>query len=183
MLAQDHLSYHQEQQHQAATSDILTYENGSYGIEIQYPANWTKDEEDTDPSDGITDIVEFSSPFESRLDSYSETLGISIEELTDQNMTLEEYASSLITAYNETFTDFNLIESNTNSTLAGKPAYKLVYTETLEDEEDESINLKSMEIGTIIGERVYFIEYIAEEEKYSNYLPTIEMTIDSIEIT
>ena len=167
----------------AATSDILTYENSSYGIEIQYPANWTKDEEDTDPSDGITDIVEFSSPFESRLDSYSETLGISIEELTDQNMTLEEYASSLITAYNETFTDFNLIESNTNSTLAGKPAYKLVYTETLEDEEDESTNLKSMEIGTIIGDRLYFIEYIAEEEKYSNYLPTIEMMIDSIEIT
>jgi S1-C subfamily serine protease len=165
----------------AATSDILTYENGSYGIEIQYPANWTKDEEDTDPSDGITDIVEFSSPFESRLDSYSETLGISIEELTDQNMTLEEYASSLITAYNETFTDFNLIESNTNSTLAEKPAYKLVYTETLEDE--DSTNLKTMETGTIIGERVYFIEYIAEEEKYSNYLPIIQMMINSIEIT
>jgi hypothetical protein len=100
-------------------------------------------------------------------------------------MTLEEYASSLITAYNETFTDFNLIESNTNSTLAGKPAYKLVYTETLEDEEEEeeSTNLKSMEIGTIIGDRVYFIEYIAEEEKYSDYLPIIQMMINSIEIT
>jgi hypothetical protein len=99
-------------------------------------------------------------------------------------MTLEEYASSLITAYNETFTDFNLIESNTNSTLAGKPAYKLVYTETLEDEEEEEgTNLKSMEIGTIIGDRVYFIEYIAEEEKYSDYLPIIQMMINSIEIT
>jgi hypothetical protein len=96
-------------------------------------------------------------------------------------MTLEEYASSLITAYNETFTDFNLIESNTNSTLAEKPAYKLVYTETLEDE--DSTNLKTMETGTIIGERVYFIEYIAEEEKYSNYLPIIQMMINSIEIT
>jgi hypothetical protein len=164
------------------TSDILTYQNSSYGIEIQYPPNWTKDEGDFDPNDDITDVVEFTSPFESSLDSYSETLGISIEELTDQNMTLEEYASSLITDYNETLTNFNLIESNTNSTLAGKPAYKLVYTETLEDEVD-STNLKSMEIGTIIGDRLYFIEYIAEEEKYSNYLPTVEMMINSLEIT
>ena len=85
-------------------------------------------------------------------------------------MTLEEYASSLITDQNETLTDFNLIESNTNSTLAGKPAYKLVYT----DREDDT-NFKTMEIGTIIGDRIYFIEYIAEEDKYSNYLPTVEM--------
>jgi S1-C subfamily serine protease len=42
------------------TSDILTYQNSSYGIEIQYLANWTKDEGDFDLSDGITDIVEFS---------------------------------------------------------------------------------------------------------------------------
>ena len=40
-----------------------------------------------------------------------------------------------------------------------------------------------MEIGTIIGDKVYYIEYIAEEEKYSNYLPTIQMMINSFEIT
>jgi hypothetical protein len=40
-----------------------------------------------------------------------------------------------------------------------------------------------MEIGTIIGDKVYYIKYIAEEEKYSNYLPTIQMMINSFEIT
>jgi hypothetical protein len=161
-----------------ATSDILTYQNSSYGIRIQYPANWTKDEGDLDPNDDITNIVEFSSPFQSRLDSEPETLGVSMEELTDQNMTLDEYANLLITDYKETSTNFNLIESDTNnSMLAEMPAYKLVYT----DVEDDT-NYKTMEIGTIIGDKVYYIEYIAEEEKYDNYLPTIQMMLNSFEL-
>ena len=40
-----------------------------------------------------------------------------------------------------------------------------------------------MKIGTIIGNKVYYIEYIAEEKKYSNYLPTIQRMINSLQIT
>jgi S1-C subfamily serine protease len=164
-----------------ATSDILTYQNSAYGIRIQYPANWTKDEQDFDPNDGVTDIVVFSSPLENRLDRYSENLGISMDRLSNQDMTLEEYVTSLITDYNETLTDFNLIESNTSTTLGGgdnnRPAYRLSYT----DKEDDA-NYKTMEIGTIIGDRVYFINYVAEEEKYSNYLPNIQRMINSLQI-
>jgi hypothetical protein len=159
---------------------ILTYQNSSYGIVIQYPANWTIDEEDSDPNDNITNIVTFISPFTSRFDIYPENLGISIDRLSNPNMTLEEYANSLILDYNKTLTDFKLIELNTNSTLGegnNNPAYRLIYT----DRED-NINYKTMEIGTIIGDRVYYIEYIAEEKKYSNYLPVIQMMINSLEI-
>jgi hypothetical protein len=158
--------------------DLPSFENNSYGIKIQYPVNWTKDEEDLDPTDPITNIVTFSSPFDSRLDQYSENFGISIENLTDTNMTLEEYADSLIANYNETLTDFKLIESNTNSTVAGSnPAYRLVYS----DREDDT-NYKTMEVGTIVGDKVYFIEYIAEEENYSDYLPIVYTMADSLEI-
>jgi S1-C subfamily serine protease len=165
----------------STTSNILTYQNSSYGIRIQYPANWTKDEQDVDPNDTITNIVTFSSPLTSRFDIYSENLGIGLERLTDQNMTLKEYTTSLITDYNETLTDFNLIELNTNITLGGgnnNTAYRLIYT----DRED-NINYKTMEIGTIIGDKVYYIQYIAEENKYSKYLPTIQMMINSFQIT
>jgi hypothetical protein len=166
--------------------DILTYQNTSYNIRIQYPANWTKDEQDFDSNDTITNIVTFFSPLTSRFDIYSENLGISIEGLSNPNMTLEEYATSLINDYNKTLTDFNLIETDTTYItksyahivdLAENPAYKLVYT----DKED-NINYETMEIGTIIGDKVYYIEYIAEEKKYSNYLPTIQMMINSLEI-
>ena len=158
--------------------DLPSFENNSYGIKMQYPANWTKDEEDLDPTDPITNIVTFSAPFDSRLDQYSENFGISIENLTDTNMTLEEYADSLIANYNETLTDFKLIESNTNSTLGGSnPAYRLVYS----DREDDT-SYRTMEVGTIIGDKVYFIEYIAEEENYSDYLPIVYTMADSLEI-
>ena len=74
-------------------------------------------------------------------------------------MTLEEYTSLIFTDYNETLTDFNPIELSTNITLGGgnnNPAYRLIYT----DRED-NINYKTMEIGTIIGDKVYYIQYIA----------------------
>ena len=41
------------------TTDILTYQNSSHGIRIQYPANWTKDERDYSPNNTVTDIVAF----------------------------------------------------------------------------------------------------------------------------
>jgi len=162
------------------TNSMLTYQNSTYGITIQYPANWTKSEQDLDPNDNVTNIVAFNSPLTSRFDNYSETLLISMERLSNQNMTLKEYAASVITNYNKTLTDFNLIESNTNSTLGGgnNPAYGLIYT----DREDGT-NYKTLEIGTIIGGRLYYIEYLAEEEKYSDYLPIIiQVMINSLQI-
>jgi eukaryotic-like serine/threonine-protein kinase len=94
-------------------------------------------------------------------------------------MTLKEYAASQITYFNKTLTDFNLIESNTNITLGGgnNSAYGLLYANKV-----DGTNYKTMEIGTIIGDRIYYIEYIAEEKQYSNYLPTIQMMINSLQI-
>lgn len=163
------------------TTDILTYQNSSYGVRIQYPANWTKDERDFNPNNALTDIVAFYSPVENTSDNYSESLVISMERLSNKNMTLNEFANSSTTYYNETLTDFNLIESNTNITLAGgnnSSAYGLIYTDRV-----DGTNYKRMEIGTIIGDKVYFIRYNAEEKKYSNYLPTIQMMINSLQIT
>jgi hypothetical protein len=160
------------------TNAILTYQNNSYGIRIQYPANWTKSEQELDPNDNVTNIVALSSPLLSTFDNFSETLAISTETLSNQNMTLKEYATSLVTDYNKTLTDFKLIDLNTKIVLGGKPAYGLTYT----DRED-NINYKTAEIGTIIGDRIYYVEYIAEEKQYSDYLPKIKMMIDSLQIT
>jgi hypothetical protein len=94
---------------------------------------------------------------------------------------LNEYLTTTINDYNDT-QDFKVIESNTNSSiLGGKPAYKLVFT----DVDDDNNYYKSMEIGTIIGDKIYFVTYDAEgeEERYSDYLPTVQKMIDSLNIT
>src|SRR5919107_4325987 len=80
------------------TNAILTYQNNSYDITIQYPANWTKVERDFTPNDPVANIVAFRSPAENTSDTYPENLAISVQRLTDQNMTLDEYAAALITS-------------------------------------------------------------------------------------
>jgi hypothetical protein len=162
------------------TTDILTYQNSSYGITIQYPANWTKDERDYSPNDTVTNIVAFFSPDDNTSDIYPTSLAIYMDRLTNQNLTVEEYAASQIAYFNKTLTDFNLIESNTNITLKGRnnPAYGLIYTDR-----ENGNNYKTMEIATISGDRIYYIKYIAEEKQYSNYLPAIQRMINSLQIT
>jgi quinol monooxygenase YgiN len=47
---------------------------------------------------------------------------------------------------------------------------------------EDDINYKTMEIGALVGDKVYFIEYFAEENYYSKYFPTIQKIIDSVEL-
>jgi PsbP-like protein len=157
------------------------YENATYGINIQYPSNWTIEEGgDEDSDDDVTDVVSFFAPVENDSETVAPSLYISIDSVSsNRNENLNEYLTTTINDYNDS-QDFKVIESSTNSSsLGGYPAYKLVYT----DVDENNINYKDMEIGTIIGDKVYFVTYDAAEEEYSVYLPTIQKMIDSLKIT
>jgi hypothetical protein len=117
-------------------------------------------------------------PLRSYSEEYATSLSVSIDNLPpNQDPTLNEYLDQTIDAYYETLQEFEVIEFDTDSMLAGKPAYKLVSTD-----EDGGIHRKSMEIGTIIGDKVYFITYDAEEVQYYDHLPTIQKMIGSLRI-
>ena len=164
---------------QTTDNTFKRYENPTYGINIQYPSNWRVDEGDVYADDYVTDIVSFIAPITSNTEAYAPSLSISIDNPPPNlNEKLNEYLTRITTDYSDTYEDIQVIESNTNSIVAVKAAYKLVFT----DEED-GIDYKSMEIGTIIGDKVYFVTYYAEEEQYSDYLPTIQKMISSLEMT
>jgi hypothetical protein len=144
------------------------------------------EETDYDAGDGITDIVRFFSPYQGRTDDYSENIWISKESnpVDDENITLAEYADEVFDYYNDSLTDFNLVELNTNTnnvTLSGFPAYKLVFTQSAENVDS---SVKTMEVGTITPKKeTYFITYYAEDNgPYSKYLPIVQRMIDSFEI-
>jgi hypothetical protein len=40
-----------------------------------------------------------------------------------------------------------------------------------------------MEVGTIIGDKAYSVQYIADAPRYNDYLPTVQKMIDSMQIT
>ena len=160
-------------------SDLSTYTNSSYGVRIQYPSQWETINGENGNVDGIIDVAGFLSPFQYRLDNYREKFWISFENLRAENISLEGYSRDLIDYKNSTLQDFDLIDYNTDSNiLAGYPAYRLVYSETLED----GIVIKEMETGAIVGDRVYYLTYFAEDEKYADFLPVIQDMINSFSI-
>jgi 4-amino-4-deoxy-L-arabinose transferase-like glycosyltransferase len=162
------------------TANFKTFENSMYEIRIQYPPNWEIDTHQGSEGENIVYAIDFNSPYENDSDRLSDSFTINIEKISAKNMELDKYAKSVINYYRESF---NLIESNINSTLAGYPAYGLTYTLVYHRFGENDINIKAREIGTIVGNRVYYITYFAEATKYDNYLPIIQKMIDSFKIT
>lgn len=72
--------------------------------------------------------------------------------------------------------DFELVES-TSTTIAYNPAHKIVYTDTVGQNEH-----KTMQVLSIEEDKVYLITYTAEAARYDRYLPTIQKMIDLFRI-
>jgi eukaryotic-like serine/threonine-protein kinase len=160
-------------------TQFLTYHDPIYGIKIQYPSNWTIDEKQTSPYDDVTKIVGFIKDPNALAGDFL----ISVHNLTNnyvkRTIGLEELLSHTIDYYNEYYHEFNLVESNASVSLTNPPndAYRLVWI----DKEGE-YTIKTMQMGTVIGNVAYLVRYYAELGEYSNNLPLIERMIDSLKI-
>jgi eukaryotic-like serine/threonine-protein kinase len=160
---------------QTTPANLLTYQNSTFGIKMQYPSNWEKQENGT-RQDTQTDIVTFLSPvINSRAN-----LDVSIDDISgEKGISLTQYANQNIADLNQSLPDAKLIASNTNNVvIAGLPAYRMVYTSA-----DGSTILKTMEIGAMKGDKVYILTYEAAMQEYAKYLPVIQRMIDSFQIT
>lgn len=72
-----------------------------------------------------------------------------------------------------------VITSQNTTTLAGRPAYKLVYDYVLSFDNKPR---KVMELGTIINGRVYQASFSTSPQKYFQNVPIIQRIIDTLEI-
>jgi len=160
---------------QTTPANLLTYQNSTFGIKIQYPSNWEKQENGT-RQDTQTDIVTFLSPvINSRAN-----LDVSIDDISgEKGISLTQYANQNIADLNQSLPDAKLIASNTNNVaIVGLPAYRMVYTSA-----DGNTILKTMEIGAMKGDKVYILTYEAAMQEYAKYLSVIQRMIDSFQIT
>ena len=158
---------------------FLTYENTTYGIKIQYPAGygWQIGFSNQTSEDNVHNyIVAFRSPLDRVSDTVAETVNIAVENLPqEENITLDAYSTFQISDLTLSGTNFDLRES-TPTVLAGIPAYKIVYSEIL-----QQIPLQVMQVWAIKDNKAYTISFAAEAPKYSTYLPTVQKMIDSFE--
>jgi len=155
------------------SGDFLTYNNASYGVNIQYPHNWSSSpgEGNDNSGDSSTDIASFS-PKDS---SSSASLDVLVDNI-DSSENLKQYVSDSISDDKTDLKNFTVSEPIFNGVnLAGSPAYKLIYSYT-----DQGQNFKGLETGTIIGNKAYFIQYENSPSKFDSDLPTIQKMIDSL---
>lgn len=161
------------------TNKFLAYTNDKYGISMHYPADWSKEEIDTTPRDYDIEVVQFYSPQSRAPGKYNVEFSIMIKMYRDENTpkNVDEELEHVIDVGNIWSTNFKIVESNANTTLASYPAYKIVWTEVIDD-----TPIKIMEKGIIIRGDVYVVKYRAELETYSIFLPIVQQMIDSLKI-
>jgi hypothetical protein len=166
------------------TADVSldsTYQNSSFGFKMNYPSDWSVQEIDYDPSDPITDIVTFTSPFESPQDTFTENLIVSSQKISDNSMTAEKFADEVFSI----LPDAQLVDKNTTTiNISGNdyPAYTLVYSQDIID--DEYPRVISAEKGIIVDDMAYIFQYPGNDQStFPVYLPIVQQMIDSFELT
>lgn len=148
----------------------LLYQNNS--LQIKYPASWHKKEIGGFPKDNITDIVKFYPPN----DASSAQVTIS-SDIASKNQSLASYLSDIIGSEQQDLKDFKVVDSNTVNILSGNPAYLLVSSYL-----DNITNYETLETGTIVDDKVYFITYDVKTPYYTTYLPQVKEMITSFKL-
>jgi len=156
--------------HAFAQEQFLTYEDIATGISIQFPSNWEK-------SVNLDNFVTFRAPPETDTRVYPAALGLKIQDLPSQNVSLQEVTKVQMSDLKAGSQNLKVSES-TSTTLAGKPAHKVVFSAT----DNNQVEREAMQLWTVIDDKAILITYKAQPDKYSNYLPTIEKMIDSLRV-
>jgi hypothetical protein len=151
-----------------ATGDFLPYDNATLGVKIQYPSNWENFEQEN--------AVLFISPFQSDLDRYRETVGVSLIRFVN-NVSLDEFVSNTTNFLSTSANDFELYVS-TPTSLGSLPAHMLVYSYS-----DPLIGMtRAMALSTLLDDKyLYTITYSAKPAEYGNSLPTAQRMIDTFQ--
>jgi hypothetical protein len=156
-------------------NNMVPYTNPNYGIKMQYPSDWMKNE----TQDG-TSIVAFSSP-----ETDSKNLFISKMTLAKVDnpttLNLDNYLQNEIEFFKTypLFHNLQILESGTNYTLGGYPAYKIVGTFTNPDTDN---NQEFIDTGIVVGSSVYYFSIIVDTDQYYTYLPIINDMMNSFQI-
>ncbi|MDQ4101666.1 MAG: hypothetical protein M3115_05720 [Thermoproteota archaeon] len=167
----------EQQQQQQQQAEWLPYDNPTYGVRMLYPSTWIQ--QGGPPEEvGYIIVSDFFTP-EEEVGSYA-SVTIMIDNMP-LSTSVEDYLREAINIYtrNPTFQNFQVLSSSTDDfTLAGVPAYSLEATYT--DPEFGSQHM--LEVGTIIENKGYLIQYFADPPVYQTHFSIAERMIESFQI-
>jgi Caspase domain len=162
--------------------DNLNYENATYGIKIQYPSSWgvQPGRNLLGPNGQLLQpitIAYISPPIESDPNATAYFQIGQRNPEPDEVKNLGLYLRDTINSYRSNNTRFHLASASANTTLAGKQAYSLVFTDTY-----QGFNLKTIETGTLVDNKIYYVSFSSEPGKFDRFLPTVQKMISSFAI-
>jgi hypothetical protein len=161
----------------------IMYLNSTYGISIKYPSNWNieKGVNALDENGRVqepVDIADVVPPIALDPNAVS-YLQLGVENLQSaETKNLDLYLRNAINGYRFNATDFHIDQATTNSQLAGKPAYTLVFSDTY-----RGFPMKTMVMGTFSDSKFYYVFDTAEASKYVQLLPVVHQMINSFRIS
>ncbi len=151
--------------------DYTLYKNEEWDFEIYYPEDWEK-EIVFDEIEGIQ--AYFTSPEQGPADDFQESVFLMVGE-PDPYTDFDEYATDTV-AMMEADEATEMIKFS-KETISGYPAYKLVYAQSSDWGE-----YQSLEHFLNTGDTWALISYTAKKDQYSEFLDEVEIMVDSFEI-
>lgn len=164
------------------------YENSEMGISLKYPSSFLIDESNSnqtvkqvsffpiyDDDDDAADATgTYPETYISWFDVYVE---IFYPPISDSPVNISSYLEDRANSIQEEDEDVTIIETSNDSMLSGYPAYKLV-TQSYSG----NYTIYTVEIGTIIGNRLYSLSYEADTADYQKSLPIANEMIYSFKV-
>jgi hypothetical protein len=150
---------------------VITYENTTDGIRINYPFEWRLQQgRMADPT------LRIAAKFYPDADNKS-PFTIAIRDLTG-NVSVDSYANATFDRYTDGLDEFTRSHFRTNTTLSGYHAYDIGGTYI----DEVSVKNQLREVGTILNNTAYILQFSSAEYKFPSYLTALEEMIDSFQI-
>lgn len=159
------------------------YENSEMGISIKYPSNFLIDESNSNETvkqvsffPAYDDSSDYPQTYISWFDVYVEELYPPISD-SGNPINISSYLEDQANLIQEQDADVTIVESSTDSMLSGFPAYELVTRSY-----SGNTSIDDIEIGTIVGNKLYLLNYEVNTSEVQDALPIANKMIYSFKI-
>ena len=160
-------------------SNLITYDNLTHKLKMQYPSDWTVS---TNALPTYSGIVAFYSPLQNLQDILPAELSLSITTYL-QSVSIDEYTRTTLAALEQQGIQ---VSESSAFTLAGKPGHRIVFSPPeprgQETQDAPQVSIRIMQTWTTIDNKVYLLSYSAEDSKFQKYLPTVEQMLMSLQV-
>ena len=177
------------------TVPFNSYENNEIGVSLKYPSNFLID--DSKSNNSIKQIsfypvnnanFLFPERYILWIDIFVQNLNsapslssppnfTSSSTSSKSNIDIDSYVKNLVNFIQHGNKDVAIIEASANKSLSGYPAYKLITRSNFNNSQIDDV-----EIGTIVNNKLYHLNYQTESSSYPNSLPAANKIIQSFKI-